>query len=244
MRELHQLVPSVEEFLILEPEELAQPLLKALLQRSSSQSHFNKNNLAGELCSREPGGYPLTHQDGVQLAFIEAWVFLQSTGLIVPAPGTNGQNGWERLSRRGLRMAQDPDANEFRAQLQFPRHLIHPRIVDAVWPLFLRGQYSAAVFQSMREVEIFTREAGGFPAEEHGLRLMRTAFHKDNGPLRDQSLPDQEREALANLVSGAIGVYKNPHSHRHVEMNDPVEAIEMIMLASHILRIIDARKGG
>lgn len=75
-----------------------------------------------------------------------------------------------------------------------------------------------------------------------GVKLMRKAFDPSNGPLSDMEAEESEREARSALFAGAIGSYKNPHSHRDVHLNDPAETVEIIMLANHLLRIVDVRK--
>jgi hypothetical protein len=46
---------------------------------------------------------------------------------------------------------------------------------------------------------------------------------------------------MANLFAGAIGLYKNPQSHRHVPTH-PEDAAEVIVFASQLLRIVDRLK--
>ncbi len=106
--------------------------------------------------------------------------------------------------------------------------------------MFLRGGYDTAVFQSFKEVEVSVRDACGFKAEDIGVGLMRKAFDVENGSLTDKALPKAERDALGHLFSGGIGCYKNPHSHRSVTINAE-ETVEMIILASHLLNIVESR---
>ncbi|MGA7749243.1 MAG: TIGR02391 family protein, partial [Gallionella sp.] len=129
----------------------------------------------------------------------------------------------------------------FREAAAFPKTLLHPSIADKVWLALARGEIDDAVFFAFKAVEVAVREAGNFSDTDIGTDLMRKAFGP-NGPLTNPSQPKAEQEALAHLFAGAIGSYKNPHSHRTVSITDPREAQEMVMLASHLLRIIDARK--
>jgi Protein of unknown function (Hypoth_ymh) len=47
---------------------------------------------------------------------------------------------------------------------------------------------------------------------------------------------------MAGLFAGAIGLYKNPQSHRHVPTS-PVDAAEVIGLASQLLRLVESTSG-
>jgi hypothetical protein len=69
---------------------------------------------------------------------------------------------------------------------------------------------------------------------------MRKAFQPESGILADRSAPKSEQQALSDLFAGAIGSYKNPHSHRSVTI-EAGEAVEMIVLASHLLGIVHKR---
>ena len=139
----------------------------------------------------------------------------------------------------------NPAAAAFRAyQLGsiLPRSALHPSLSEARKP-FLHGQYDLAVFQAFRQVEVAVRRVGKFKNSDLGVSLMRDAFHADRGPLRDLTpgIDRGELEACAHLFAGAIGLFKNPVSHRIVDFNSPVVSAEMIMLASLLLRIIDQR---
>jgi uncharacterized protein (TIGR02391 family) len=94
--------------------------------------------------------------------------------------------------------------------------MIHPSIAEKVWRALMRNDLGDAVLFAFRAVEEAVRSAGGFTADDVGVKLMRAAFNKDKGPLTDLSQPEGERDALPQLFAGAIGSYKNPHSHRTV----------------------------
>ena len=109
-----------------------------------------------------------------------------------------------------------------------------------MWSLFLRGDYDTAISQAFKEVEIAVRKVGDYADTDRGVDLMRKAFHVPNGKLTDFNQQQAEKQARSNLFAGAIGSYKNPGSHRDVDVAAE-EAAEMILLASHLLGIVDSR---
>ena len=75
-----------------------------------------------------------------------------------------------------------------------------------------------------------------------GVPMIRDAFAPGKGPLTEKGLARGEQESEMHLFAGAIGLFKNPHSHRSGVSHEPAEAVELILFASHLLRRLDRAK--
>jgi uncharacterized protein (TIGR02391 family) len=126
-----------------------------------------------------------------------------------------------------------------KAYALMPETYVHPLIAKRAFELLSEGQFESAVLQAFKTIETKIRERINAGPEEVGVRLIRKAFHPETGPLTDHSLPASEREALANYVAGAFGYYKNPCSHRDVDMGFTA-AFGRIVVASDLLNIVEA----
>ena len=99
-----------------------------------------------------------------------------------------------------------------------PKRLLHRVVTEKVLPIFMQDSYGLAVFEAFKQVEVAVRETGGYEENDLGTDLMRKAFNVDNGNLTDQNQHPAEQQARSDLFAGAIGSYKNPGSHRDVEI--------------------------
>lgn len=236
---LSSIVPAAETLFALEPEELAGVLLECLhCLPETDKARLHRGNL---LQANLVSDYPAQHHEAMLRALTEAWMWLEREGLLAPKPGPMQQRDFVFITRRGERLRTATDVSAYRRASLLPKELLHPVIAQKVWAAFIRGEYDTAVFQAFREVEVAVRNVGGFGASDIGTALMRSAFNATSGPLTDSTLPDGEREALAHLFAGAIGWCKNPQSHRNVAITRPEEAVELISLASYLLRTVDSR---
>src|SRR5437870_216640 len=90
--------------LAIEPEELAGVLLVHLNSLPERDSSLNRHNFFHNP-QNTFGAFPSEKRQAVADAFLEAWVWLEREGLIIPRIGA-GHPDWISISRRGRKMQQ------------------------------------------------------------------------------------------------------------------------------------------
>ena len=233
MKTLPELVPNPDDLLAIQPEELAGLIMVCL---NSKTEGLGDSVSINDIKLKD---YLEESRQEMSRAVSEAWMVLEREGLI--ARDFSQSYVYYFITRKGEKLKTPEDFESYRRSRILSREILHPLISEAVWGAFLRGDYQTAVFSAFRQVEIEVRKAGGYPDGDLGVSLMRKAFHPDSRALTDKRLHAAERQAISDLFSGAIGVFKNPSSHREVEIKIE-EAVEAIMFANWLLKYVDSRR--
>ncbi len=169
MIDLPKHIPDVDLLLALQAEELASRLLFLLQERCKKEGGWMPHfvHLESEPFAKRQDGvapYDQKRKDEIVLALAEAWAWLEAQGLLLPAPGGNGRNGYRVLSRRARAFSDPREFTNFAIARRLPKEALDPRIADTVWQAFMRAEYDVAVFQAMKAVEVAVREAANLQA--------------------------------------------------------------------------------
>lgn len=234
-------LPLVDEIASLMPEELAPLVLRDLASLGPAErGKFNIRAYCGQFDADIHGPQrPMDERVRTRQALAEAWAHLENLGLIA-SDTDQSYLEWVFITRRGHEAARSADAfRQAEQRAHFPTTILHRELRGATYDAFVSGNFQQAVAEAFRVVEVRVRDASGL--EGIGVPLMREAFNVDTGPLRSEATDRGEREALPHLFAGAFGWVRNPASHRDAPVDDVAHAIEQLMLASLLLRIVDER---
>lgn len=182
------------------------------------------------------------HHPAALHAFSEGWGWLHAKGLVAWDPGQSSDNAFV-ISRRGRQVLKE-GLRWLRATERLDVELA-PALEYTAKPHFLRGDFETAAFVAMKEVEVAVRTKSELPNTLLGVSLMQQAFRPpsgsngEGGPLFNSALEGGESIAQMNLFAGAIGLFKNPTSHRRVDYEDPTLAAEVVLLADLLLRLLE-----
>ncbi len=236
MSGLTDFVPLGDEVVKLPTPVLGMRLLKyfVVARASGHVPLFHATNIwnAGSWAGHDMG----SDRQAFLRAMAEAWAWLESEALIAHGPSGTGYPYF--VTKRGEELAKEVDPIRRIADEARLAAGLHPLIEARVRQQFLLREYELAAFAALREVEIRVRELAAEPESSIGVDLMQRAFN-EAGPLSDANLDKGERAAVRALFWGAIGVFKNPPSHRQVDYKDPTQAAEVILLADLLLRMLD-----
>jgi uncharacterized protein (TIGR02391 family) len=238
LNELVAQYPNPLDLLSLTPQQIDAILLSCVARRANDLDiTANKFVYEGEIGNLYPIGVHATFQQhtAIDAALMESWQRLQSAGLIMQAPGQ--ATGNMTVTTRGREVTTTTNVSEIMARQTLRRETLHPLLRTSVYDNFAGGHYDTAVRDAFVLVEDTVKTESRI-ASQIGVSLMRAAFNPNTGPLTKMGLPIAERERMADLFAGAIGTFKNPHSHRVVGNDDPTPVMEELMLASRLLRFL------
>lgn len=160
---------------------------------------------------------------------------LERDGYIKPS-----KHGLYILTKKGVDQSLKPlDQIRLPSVDLFPLISSNYMLMKAIHNDYIEGDHESVVFKSFKLLEESVREKAKLTEDDYGKELMSKAFKPRVGRLKyPNAKTNAEQDSLHELMRGAIGFYKNPKSHRTIEIEDPNKVIKMVLFAKLLLDIV------
>jgi uncharacterized protein (TIGR02391 family) len=232
--------PTPEAFLELSEVEVERVLLRCVAAASIDplRRTAQRDGIFNELIGLSGYQCDFRQREPIEKSILRAWKVLEDTGLIEEPDATNGRNGHRVISEKGKTADQRSDFAAAKIRSQVKREHF-PFLPNASWNAFRAGDYDTAVFEAFKAIEAAVRKKASLSSSDFGASLMDKAFDPANGPLASTAAAPGRRNARRNLFKGAFGELRNPIAHGDPTITEPLLAIQEMMTASLLLRIVD-----
>jgi len=116
------------------------------------------------------------------------------------------------------------------------------RLRSTTRDLFYQGHYALAVEEAYKYINDLVKERTG--SQRDGADLMKWAFSPKNPILKINDMKSKSRvsqqQGYMEILAGCMTGIRNPRAHQHKYHDDPNSALEMILLANHLVRLINS----
>jgi len=109
--------------------------------------------------------------------------------------------------------------------------------------LFLNGHFASAVEEAYKYVNNVVKSKSG---QHHldGSPLMESAFGPTSRRLRFNALKTASQRdqqiGYMKIFAGCVTGIRNPRAHEHAYLDQPDVALELLVLANHLMRMVNA----
>ena len=151
----------------------------------------------------------------------------------------------EEVNNVGLGLSRSrTDIGEVQARSlvdQFDEMVTSQDLKNTSRQLFADGHYANAVENAFKCLNNAVKEKSGLSADGDGL--MTQAFGARSPILKLNSLQSQsdqnEQRGYMQIFAGVMAGIRNPRAHEHEIVDDPEVALEMIIIANHLIRKLE-----
>ena len=108
--------------------------------------------------------------------------------------------------------------------------------------LFADGYYALAVERAYIYIDNLVSKRSGH-SDKYGADLMRAVFSPKNPVLKLNNLrsrsDENQQQGYMHIFEGTMIGIRNPRAHEHDLEDSPEEALEMLVIASHLIRMLN-----